>query len=64
MSPLVSTAVTVMAGLIFYVLRLKRRALYGLCEIIIAFGLMYIRYFPRGGPVLLAARRTGSRNPP
>jgi hypothetical protein len=53
MSPWVATGATVIAGLFFFGMRLKCRVLYGISEIIVAFGLMYIRYFPHGGGHIL-----------
>jgi hypothetical protein len=54
MWPWVYSAGTVIIGLAFYRMRSNCRALYGLSELVVSFGLMYVTYFPHGGPVLLS----------
>jgi hypothetical protein len=44
---------TVIIGLFFYWLRSNYRVWYGVSEIVAAFALMYVAYFPHGGPVAL-----------
>ena len=44
--PSVLVIVTVIAGLFFYWLRCKTRRLYGFCEVLFSFIIMYIAYFP------------------
>ena len=51
--PFVYLVLTVMAGLFFYWLRNNHRILYGGSEILAALALMYVIYFPHGGPMLL-----------
>src|SRR5271169_3180233 len=51
--PWVYSLITVLIGLFFYWLRSHHRAWYGLSEMIVAFALMYVVYFPHGGPSLL-----------
>jgi hypothetical protein len=52
--PWVYSLIAVFIGLFFYWLRSHHRAWYGLSEMIVAFALMYVVYFPHGGPSLLA----------
>jgi hypothetical protein len=52
--PWLYTALTVIVGLFFWV-RTNHRVWYGLSEIVVAFGLMYLAYFPHGGRVALQA---------
>jgi hypothetical protein len=51
--PWVYSGLTVLIGLFFYWLRTNHRAWYGFSEILVAFGLLYVTYFPHGGEVLL-----------
>jgi hypothetical protein len=50
--PWVYSVITVCVGLFFYWLRNHYRAWYGLSELIVAFVLMYVMYFPHGSGVL------------
>jgi hypothetical protein len=49
MLPWLYIVATIIAGLGFYWLRSNHRAWYGLSEILVALGLMYVIYFPHGG---------------
>ena len=51
--PFVYVVLTVVAGLFFYWLRNNHRVWYGLSEILAALALMYLVYFPHGGPGVL-----------
>jgi hypothetical protein len=51
--PFVYSVITVLIGLFFYWLRSHHRSWYGLGEMVVAFALMYVVYFPHGGPSLL-----------
>ena len=53
--PWVYLGLTVLAGLFFYWLRNNHRVLYGVSEILAALALMYVIYFPHGGPMTLSA---------
>jgi hypothetical protein len=53
--PWVYSVLTVIIRLFFYWLRSNRRVWYGFSEILVAFGLMCVTYFPHGGMVALAA---------
>jgi hypothetical protein len=46
--PWVYSVATVIIGSFFFWLRNTHRALYGLSEILVAFALMYVAYFPHG----------------
>jgi hypothetical protein len=59
MSPWVAVGATVIAGLFFFGMRLKCRLLYGISEIIVALGLMYLRYFPHPAQGVLSIGMTG-----
>jgi hypothetical protein len=59
MWPWIYTAGTIVIGLIFYWLRSNHRAVYGFSEILVAFGLMFLKYWPHGVGVLAF-----SLNPP
>ena len=48
-------ALTVCAGVFFYWLRNNHRILSGMSEILAALALMFIIYFPHGGPILVTA---------
>jgi hypothetical protein len=52
--PWVYSIGTLIGGLFFYWLRSNHKAVYGLCEIVISFVIIYIAYFPHGGGTLLA----------
>ena len=60
MWPWIYTAATIIAGLFFYWLRREHRAWYGLSEIIVSLGLMYLKYFPHVLGTLLTAGPTRS----
>jgi hypothetical protein len=45
---------TISAGLSFYWLRCRRRFLYGLCELLVAFGVIYITFVPQTNYLLIS----------
>jgi hypothetical protein len=50
----ISIFLTIAAGLVFYWLRCQRRFLYGLCEIFVAFGIMYMTFVPQTNYFLMS----------
>jgi hypothetical protein len=53
--PWVYSLVTVIIEIYFYWVRSNYLILFGFSELFVAFGLMYITYFPHGGPVPMTA---------
>jgi hypothetical protein len=62
--PWVYSVGTVIIGLFFYWVRSNCRVWYGVSEILVAFALMYVAYFPHGGPFVFGVGGEGPRLAP
>jgi hypothetical protein len=57
MSPWFYSGCVVVAGFVSFLLRRKCRVAYGIVEIIAAFLMMYLQFFPHGGYVFITSNR-------